>query len=87
MPREEILKVAKARRIEVHPDRLKRREGLSEEEMAEIDQVAMEVGEAALTVSGVRERAVYDAEVRAWDAGTGADLLSGKEGVRKRRAH
>ena len=87
MPREEILKVAKARRIEVHPDRLKRREGLSEEEMAEIDQVAMEVEEAALTLSGVREREVYDAQVRAWDVRMEADLWYEKHGVRKRRAH
>ena len=55
--------MAKQRRIGVHPDRLKSQKGLSARELARIDVVAKEVGEAALLLSDVKERAKYDERV------------------------
>jgi len=41
----------------VHPDRLKRQEGLSPKDLAEIDTVAKEIGEAAVGLSNPKDRA------------------------------
>ena len=60
---EDINKAAKWKRIESHPDKLKRKKGLSPNELAEIDSRAMEVGRAADTLSDPALRSQYDSKV------------------------
>lgn len=62
---EKLLKVAKQKRIDVHPDRQKRQEGLSPKDLAEIDTVAKEIGEAAVGLSNPKDRGKYDQKVAA----------------------
>ena len=44
---EEVLKAAKEMRVKMHPDRLKRQEGLTEEQKQAIDMETALVGQAA----------------------------------------
>ena len=60
---EDINKAAKRKRIESHPDKLKRKEGLSPKELAEIDSRAMDVGHAAETLSNPVLRCQYDSKL------------------------
>ena len=59
---EQIKSAAKRRRIEVHPDRLKK-PGMSESEVAKIDKEAAEVGQAAEVLSNPTLRQEYDRSV------------------------
>ena len=61
---EEVLKAAKEMRVKKHPDRRKRREGLSSEEMEKIDVEAALVGQAADVLSDAKLRAKYDSKLR-----------------------
>lgn len=63
---EQVLKAAKEMRVKTHPDRLKRREGLTEEEIREIDVEAALVGEAADVLSDPGMRYRYDCKMRGW---------------------
>lgn len=65
---EEVLYVAKKRRIETHPDRLKRQEGLSARQLTEIDEVAAEVGWAADILTDPVLRIKHDRELERWVA-------------------
>ncbi|KAL9128265.1 MAG: hypothetical protein Q9217_003027 [Psora testacea] len=60
----EIKKAAKERRIKTHPDRLERREGLTEEEKKIIRERAKQVGWAADILTDPEQREEYDREVR-----------------------
>ena len=60
---EQVLKAAKEMRVKTHPDRLKRREGLTEEEMSAIDKEAALVGQAADTLSDPDLRYKYDCKM------------------------
>ncbi|KAL8745206.1 MAG: hypothetical protein Q9190_002639 [Brigantiaea leucoxantha] len=60
----QIEQAAKKRRIETHPDRLKR-PGMSPDELAVIDALAKEVGGAADLLLDQRKRLRYDRELRA----------------------
>lgn len=62
---DEILRAAKKRRVETHPDRLKRKSGLMEQQKAKIDQEASKVGHAADILSDPESRFQYDQAVRA----------------------
>ena len=62
---EQVLKAAKEMRVKTHPDRLKRREGLREEEMRAIDVEAALVGEAADVLSDPELRYKYDCKIHA----------------------
>ena len=57
---EQVLKAAKEMRVKTHPDRLKRREGLTEEEERAIDREAALVGQAADVLSDPVLREKYD---------------------------
>ncbi len=57
---EEVLKTAKEMRVKTHPDRLKRRAGLTEEEKRAIDAEAALVGQAADVLSDPDLRLEYD---------------------------
>ncbi|KAL9598051.1 MAG: hypothetical protein Q9219_004745 [cf. Caloplaca sp. 3 TL-2023] len=59
---EDIIQAARKRRIEVHPDKLKK-PGMTEKELREIDQMAMEVGWAADVLLDPVKRAKYDREL------------------------
>lgn len=59
---EEMLKAAKAARINSHPDRLKRQEGLTDEQMLKIDLEAALVGQAADVLCNPGLRFKYDME-------------------------
>ena len=61
---EEIEKAAKKRRIKTHPDRLERRDGLTEEEKEHIREEAKQVGWAADILTDPITKASYDREVR-----------------------
>lgn len=63
---EEIARASRQRRIEVHPDRLKRQEGLSPEELEAIDIEAKNVGFAAEVLSNETQRLRYDRIYRLW---------------------
>ena len=63
---EQVLKAAKEMRVKTHPDRLKRREGLTEEEMTVIDKEAALVGQAADVLSDPELRYRYDCKMRGW---------------------
>lgn len=63
---EQVLKAAKEMRVKTHPDRLKRREGLSEDEIRVIDLEAALVGEAADVLSDPGMRYRYDCKMRGW---------------------
>ena len=63
---EQVLKAAKEMRVKTHPDRLKRREGLREEEIQAIDLEAALVGEAADVLSDPGMRYRYDRKMRGW---------------------
>lgn len=81
MTQEELLKVAKQKRIDVHPDRLKRQEGLSPKKLAKIDTIAKEIGEAAVSLSNLslsnpKERATYDRKVAVWEASERAKMYA-----------
>ena len=60
---EQVLKAAKEMRVKTHPDRLKRREGLSEEQERKIDTDAALVGQAADVLSDPALREKYDRSV------------------------
>ena len=62
---DDILRAAKKRRIETHPDRLKRKPGLTERQKAKIDEEAAKVGHAADILSDPISRLQYDQDVRA----------------------
>lgn len=55
----DIVQAARKRRVEVHPDKLKK-PGMSDEELERIDQVAMQVGWAADVLLDLEKRAKYD---------------------------
>ncbi len=61
---EEIKRAAKLRRIEVHPDRLKKPE-MSAVELAQIDSVATQVGQAADVLLNPEQKQKYDRELYA----------------------
>lgn len=63
---EAIARASRQRRIEVHPDRLKRQEGLSPEELEMIDIEAKNVGFAADVLSNEIQRLRYDRTWRLW---------------------
>ena len=60
---EQVVQAAKKRRIETHPDRLKRRLGLTTRELERIDEEAGTVGNAADILSSPALRAEYDKAV------------------------
>ena len=57
---EEIVKAAKSMRIEVHPDRLRRKEGLTSTDFDAIDEQAKKVGWAADILCDPVAKARYD---------------------------
>ena len=57
---EQVLKAAKEMRIKVHPDRLRRAGGLTEEQERKIDRDAKLVGQAADVLSDPVLRRMYD---------------------------
>ena len=59
----EIKTAAKRRRVEVHPDKLKK-EGMSDSECAEIDAAAAKVGQAADVLTNLEMKLKYDHEMR-----------------------
>lgn len=59
---EEIVIAARAMRIKVHPDRLKRAEGLTQADLDAIDERAKRVGWAADVLCSVVSRTKYDRE-------------------------
>ena len=58
----EIAQAARKRRIEVHPDKLKK-PGMSDEELLKIDEIAKQVGWAADILLDERRKAKYDREL------------------------
>lgn len=67
---------------------MKRQEGLSPKDLAEIDTVAKEIGEAAVGLSNPKDRGKYDQKVAAWEAKERAAMYAQqgwrpKERVRK----
>lgn len=63
---EEIKKASRQRRIEVHPDRLKQKAGLSPSELETIDTEAKNVGFAAEVLGNETLRRRYDRVHRLW---------------------
>lgn len=61
---EEIKSAAKRRRVEVHPDKLKK-SGMSDSERAKIDAAAAEVGQAADVLSNPEQKLEYDRQLYA----------------------
>lgn len=61
---EEIKSAAKRRRVEVHPDKLKK-PGMSDSERAKIDAAAAEVGQAADVLSNPEHKLEYDRQLYA----------------------
>ncbi|KAL9010397.1 MAG: hypothetical protein Q9173_004661 [Seirophora scorigena] len=61
-PQEEIVQAARRRRIEVHPDKVKK-PNMTDKELRRIDEIAMEVGQAADILSDPVKRAKYDREL------------------------
>lgn len=59
----EIAQAAKKRRIEVHPDRV-RKLGMTERELEEIDEIAKDVGYAADVLQDAEKKRRYDRERR-----------------------
>ncbi|KAI4203832.1 MAG: hypothetical protein LQ346_001709 [Caloplaca aetnensis] len=59
----QIAHAAKKKRIEVHPDRL-RKPGMTERELQEIDEIAKDVGYAADVLQDADKRRKYDKERR-----------------------
>ncbi len=66
--KEVVERAAKQKRIECHPYRLKRRDGLSRDEFARIDKRAEEVGCAADILTNPALRSKYDRQVAAGKA-------------------
>ena len=62
---EEIKSAAKRRRVEVHPDRLKK-EGMDDSERAKIDAAAAEVGQAAEVLQSAEQKLKYDRQRNAY---------------------
>ena len=62
---EQVVKVAKKVRVKVHPDRLKRVGGLTEEQERAVDQEAALVGQAADILSDPVLRRRYDMRLHA----------------------
>jgi len=62
-PQDVVERAAKQKRIECHPDKLKRKEGLSREESDKIDVTAVEVGYAADVLTDPESRRKYDFQV------------------------
>ena len=62
---EEIKTAAKRRRVEVHPDRLKK-EGMDESELAKIDAMAAKVGQAAEVLQNAEQKRKYDLQRNAF---------------------
>ncbi|KAI4128037.1 MAG: hypothetical protein LQ338_002928 [Usnochroma carphineum] len=60
---EQIARAARKRRIEVHPDKLKK-PGMTDLELGKIDETAMEIGYAADLLLDPEKRAKYDRERR-----------------------
>ncbi|KAL8707973.1 MAG: hypothetical protein Q9225_007672 [Loekoesia sp. 1 TL-2023] len=60
---EDIIQAARKRRVEVHPDKLKK-SGMTDEELRKIDQTAKQVGWAADILLDPAKRAKYDMELR-----------------------
>lgn len=65
-PHEQVLKAAKEMRIKTHPDRLKRQEGLTDEQKRAIDAEAALVGQAADVLSDPDLRLKYDCNFHGW---------------------
>ncbi|MCJ1425545.1 hypothetical protein MMC29_003445 [Sticta canariensis] len=63
---EEIEKAARQKRIETHPDRLKRKPGLSAQELEAIDINAKNIGFAAEVLGDPALRRQYDVVYRQW---------------------
>ena len=66
---EDIEKAAKSKRIACHPDKLKRKEGLTQERLDAIDEQAKEVGFAAEVLCDRRKRASYDMQLMVFECG------------------
>lgn len=62
----EIEKAAKEKRVATHPDRLKRKGGLTDAQMVEIDELAKRVGCAADVLMDPGKKAVYDLNFLVW---------------------
>lgn len=62
---EQIMKAAKEMRIKMHPDRLKRQGGLTQEQKKKIDVEAARVGQPADILSNPELRAKYGGKLRA----------------------
>ena len=62
---EEIKTAAKRRRVEVHPDRLKK-EGMDESQLAKIDAEAAKVGQAAEVLQNAEQKRKYDRQRNAF---------------------
>ena len=62
---EEIKTAAKRKRVEVHPDRLKKA-GMDESELAKIDAVAAKVGQAAEVLQNAEQKLKYDRQRKAF---------------------
>lgn len=63
---EQVRRAAKEMRIKTHPDRLKRQEGLTDEEKRAIDKEAALVGQAAEILSDPGLREMYDCKMHGW---------------------
>ena len=61
---EEIKSAAKRRRVEVHPDKVKKPE-MSASELAKIDDAAAKVGEAADVLQNPKQKLEYDRKMKA----------------------
>ena len=61
---EEIKSAAKRRRVEVHPDKLKK-PGMSTSELAKIDDAAAKVGQAADVLQNPKQKLEYDRKMNA----------------------
>lgn len=62
-PHEEIIRAAKSKRIETHPDRFTK-DALTSERLAQVVEAAQNVGWAANVLCDPSERQKYDAEMR-----------------------
>lgn len=63
---EDIAKASRQRRIDVHPDRLKRQDGLSPDDLEAIDTEAKNVGFAAEVLGNEKTRRQYDRIYQLW---------------------
>ncbi|KAL8970958.1 MAG: hypothetical protein Q9197_003537 [Variospora fuerteventurae] len=62
-PQEEVVQAARRKRIEVHPDRVKKAD-MTDDDLQRVDEIAKEVGQAADILSDPVKRVKYDADLR-----------------------